>query len=54
MYVVLVYCRLLNHLDKEDEGGVASGSGLTSGQQTSDQTVDQTQIQQPKSLKCEE
>ena len=49
-----MYYRLLSHLDEEDEGGVASGSALTSGQQTSDRTVDQTQMQQPKSLKCEE
>lgn len=45
---------LLSHLDEEDEGSVASGSSLTSAQQTPDQTVDQTQLQQPKSLKCEE
>jgi hypothetical protein len=51
---VLVHYRLLSHSGEKDEGGVASGSGLTSGQQTSDQTIDDTQIQQPKSLKCEE
>ncbi len=50
----LVHYRLLSHSDEKDEGGVASGSGLTSGQQMSDQTIGDTQIQQPKSLKCEE
>ena len=50
----IISYRLLSHLDEEDEGSVASGSSLTSARQTPDQMVDQTQLQQPKSLKCEE
>ena len=41
-------------MDDKVEEGVASGSGLASEHQPSDQPLGQTQAPQAKSLKCEE